>query len=520
MYTVPVIPPDLRHEETIIQAAIALDCLHQTINSVFDRIDSRTERNNAKLKELSTRIEKAQSKIRCLVGTKKAIKIYAPARFPSSQIFRDIPQTFTDSIAMVEQHAQQQHNQKSIYEVHSGVDAPATLAQQEKLVFFHVRYKDSYNPMHGSTVAADKSQVNKSIGMGVVPHKLRSVSSLLHCNSDELVYGNEHAEKDVWKKAKFFKSPRQRRENSAIGEQKQLLEPAPYSLAHRNQKVNSFGGLRYTPRLHEAPEIDLPLDLPDLPGIADDIYFEGNDQQQIAPSLYIENLPDLPELEEANVDIKKNLTGEPVIVHVPPPPPPPLSSIAPTTVTNIANSIQVGGVAPQAPPPPPPPPLMPSLTQAKSANEQILKVKSTSVAVSKVNTDNSRNELMDAIRKAGGARGGRLRAAAAAPVDVVDNRLGNKNSDTKLKTSASGGGDLMADLHNKLLMRRKGISGAKDRENTNSVEASIEKTNVIAITAGNPVMSRLSALIPAPTGTQKQSDDDEDDDNENEWIEE
>lgn len=57
----------------------------------------------------------------------------------------------------------------------------------------------------------------------------------------------------------------------------------------------------------------------------------------------------------------------------------------------------------------------------------------------------------------------------------------------------------MADLHNKLALRRKGISGTRD--------ADYAKPSMI---------DRISAMIPAPS---KQSDSDESDDNENdeEW---
>uniref|UniRef100_W8BA91 WAS protein family-1 n=2 Tax=Ceratitis capitata TaxID=7213 RepID=W8BA91_CERCA len=125
---------------------------------------------------------------------------------------------------------------------------------------------------------------------------------------------------------------------------------------------------------------------------------------------------------------------------------------------------------------------------------------------------------MDAIRKAGGAQGGRLRAAAAAPVDVVDNRSNLKSGETNLKLGKRGGGDLMADLHNKLLMRRKGISGVK--ENTNTAETAGSKS--ITIATDNPVMSRLSALIPPPPAGRKHSDDDDDthdEDNDTDWVE-
>lgn len=41
LYDVPVIHPDLRHEETIIQAINSLEYLNFVITDVFDKIDQR-----------------------------------------------------------------------------------------------------------------------------------------------------------------------------------------------------------------------------------------------------------------------------------------------------------------------------------------------------------------------------------------------------------------------------------------------------------------------------------------------
>lgn len=100
---------------------------------------------------------------------------------------------------------------------------------------------------------------------------------------------------------------------------------------------------------------------------------------------------------------------------------------------------------------------------------------------------------MAAIRNAGGAHGGRLRSSAAAPVnlngdaDAVGKQNGNGTSRSRAGGSATSGGDLMADLHNKLMLRRKGISG-----NPNPVEQS-----------GNPMMLQLSKIIAAPLEKSK-----------------
>jgi len=112
-------------------------------------------------------------------------------------------------------------------------------------------------------------------------------------------------------------------------------------------------------------------------------------------------------------------------------------------------------------------------------------------------TEDPRSELMAAIRNAGGVHGGRLRSQAAAPLDVVDN--------TRSKAGSAATGDLMADLHNKLMLRRKGISGSQ-----NPGEA----------TAGNPLMQQLSRVIPPPVQPRKgsqSSDDARSEDDEDGW---
>jgi hypothetical protein len=45
LYNIPIVQPDLRHEEAIIQALSALEQLNNVINEVFDRVDSRIAEN-------------------------------------------------------------------------------------------------------------------------------------------------------------------------------------------------------------------------------------------------------------------------------------------------------------------------------------------------------------------------------------------------------------------------------------------------------------------------------------------
>lgn len=501
MFKVPIIPPDLRHEETITQAAYALDCLQNTISTIFGRIDKRIEKNNVKVKELQERISKSQAKINSLQGTRKAIHIYAPARFPASNIFKDLPVTFDQEVEKLDCKSPVK------YQVESKLDTNLPNVN-EKLIFFHVR---DQNSVPENILSKQRSNIKQNQDLGNMPSDLRSVPSLLLFNTDYTVYDLDEYDTDslghseAWKRSKFYKNKRQLQANSQAHAHKQILEPAPHSLAHgRNEKLTPSGGLKYTPKLSEAPELDLPLDLPDLPGIADDLRYESQEaKQKIAPSLAlaVENLPELTdlikdnELQNSNIPVKQETNKN---VMTPPPPPPPL----PVTQT------------PTPPPPPPPPPVLQPQTSTNIPK---------AISTTNSSTD-TRSELMAAIRKAGGAGKAGLRQTAAAPLnsnanDVVDNKSATQATSTKATTSSgsSKGGDLMADLHNKLLMRRKGISGSKDNNDKNTNNSSTA-TNT---PSGNPVISRLSALIPPPpkaSNTATTSEEDEDDSNDTDWV--
>lgn len=501
MFTVPLIPPDLRHEETIIQAAYALDCLQKTINTIFERIDKRIEKNNVKVGELQDRINKSQEKIKSLQGTRKAIHIYAPARFPASHIFKEIPVTFKKT-----ELSGSETNGNEIYEVKSKVEQNLPNIN-EKLIFFHVR--ENHHPAFDHSITKERVKIKQTQDLGTIPKELRSVSSVLQFNSNYSPYcldeteGGTGGQTDNWKRAKLFNSKRHQKSpnSSHTATPKQILEPAPHSLAHRNEKLTPSGGLKYTPKLSEAPELNLPMDLPDLPGIADDLRYESQEaKQKIAPSLemVVESLPDLKELlteTQETLNIPSYSKNDNTVVQAPkplvattPPPPPPMPP----------------ALATAAPPPPPPPPSV--LPQKKQ----------TAPPAKSVSSPDTRSELMAAIRNAGGAGKAHLRATAAAPLvsnnfDVVD----TKQTDTTInqrKSAPNASGDLMADLHNKLLMRRKGISGSKE---TNAGDQSTSSRTP----SGNPVISRLSSLIPPPPPVQpRTTSEDDEDSNDAEWV--
>ncbi|UYV69737.1 hypothetical protein LAZ67_7000533 [Cordylochernes scorpioides] len=183
----------------------------------------------------------------------------------------------------------------------------------------------------------------------------------------------------------------------------QQLDEAPVTISTRQTDHQLEKHLFYSPELGQVPEMDVPLALPDLPGIADDLLYSAVDlDSSIAPSLLPEITSSLPEL--------------PTVAKAPPPPPPPVVEV------------------PDGPPAPPvaaPPPV-------KAASK-------LPEAVS--NPGSARADLLQSIRQAGGK---------AKLKSVSDRKLEAKKQKQEERQQ---GGDLMADLLSKLQNRRKGISG-------------------------------------------------------------
>ena len=96
----------------------------------------------------------------------------------------------------------------------------------------------------------------------------------------------------------------------------------------------------FSPDLGEVPELDIPVYLPDLPGVAD-ISFDQT-IGSIAPSLPSigDVLPDLPDIGVDVPNVASAPPPPPAAIAAPPPPPPSVPGPPPPP-------------APAAPPPPP-----------------------------------------------------------------------------------------------------------------------------------------------------------------------
>lgn len=450
MITVPVIPSGLTQAETIVQIANVFEYLDGIVNHVFGKIENRIENNQRRVLQIQGRIETANCLVEALKTTKKSISVTSVGRYPGRNDCEGVPGTFAD-----QDDEAPPVSLKRDFQISCKATPLDESCIKEKLQFFHVRAaKDT---------KGNQKLDNNSMGLGPsIPDYVSSVSDLYIHNTSELAYQErQRIRKDVPGRKEVLERSPSKMENK--------LDDAtvPHSILHPDWDARQAGeNFFYSPTINDAPDLEMPDDLPDLPGIAIDIAFgKSADQKRPAPQVITQSTEKATD-KVLMEDTKEEVDNGPKLGAVPPPPPvlPTLPSFAPVAA------------APPPPPPPPPPPMLPTLSTTAAAAAPTPPVPKESGPA------DARSNLMDAIRKAGGKA--KLRAAEPQPKD-------KKQSENK-PTSSENSGNLMDDLHKKLMMRRKGISGVKKPEN---------------------VMDRLSALIPPPVAdaSRKEKADDEED---------
>lgn len=290
--------------------------------------------------------------------------------------------------------------------------------------------------------------------------KTSSINSLITFVNNENLYLKDHAKA---------------REKEVLVEQvtDDANDFSKFSTMMRNKQQDN---LHYLPTFHQAPEFEFPLDLPDLDGIAGDISFSVPDSELIAPALWsmniVNDLPNFNELLEAETKKSQKSTVE--IENVPLPPSIPKN--IPLAPVNI----------------PPPPPIPKNLTIPAPPPPPAIPIDIKAMVVPASPVDDSRSSLMKAIRDAAGKA--KLKKSMPAAADEPDF---SKKKQPQQKEPAK---DLMSDLHEKLMLRRKGIAGSK--------EAKKEKSSI---------MSKVSSLIPPPPKKTESDSDSTSNNDEEDW---
>lgn len=418
LYELHLIRPDLPHELTIVQTANCFEYLTNVVNEVFDKIDARIERNNAKIRSLNDRTSAVKNKIDSLVGINKAIKIFSPVKYPGSALCDDILATFS----ILDRTEIKMNTNYTIQNKLIATMRPI----EEKLQFYRVPKLPPSNPTTRSSLA----------GVRPFPCDTESINNLLLFNEPKILFGRSSMEAKTAMTQTY--RPHQRSlggaksgsERSTAGQSH--IHSIPLPVLNRNLSTKRHNDhLFYTPNISRAPELDIPLDLPDLPGIiADDIAFNLSnlDDLLIVPNQSTAgiDLPDVTEIAQTpSTSTSSQVADTPTSVAVaansggtiksptvapPPPPPPPPPPVLDAAVT----------VAPPPPPPPPPSSLAQSPTTA-SSNEQQEIVKSEPLPKPRFEEANPHSTLMNAIRQAGGLGKAKLRATSLRAEKQVSN---------------------------------------------------------------------------------------------------
>ena len=294
-YNVPIIQPDLRKEESLVQIVDALEYLDRVANDIFRRISFRVAENRDELISINSRLLVAQAKIdKIRNSSTKATKVYSSPKYPAPEKHKDYRSVFH------EVHPRMQKVLKSRTVINARVQplTPNVMKAKRKPYLIEVERKKKFR----KGVEMDNPE-QLGEGLGSLPRHLPSVSSLLLFNTDENPY-RKYVILDPLSGAKI-------KTRDKVLETNEISE-APTSILHGEQLERGPKDTNlYVPIMGDLPELEVPTSLPFLLHVADDVAFEADHGPSIAPSLANVTVPELP-----NIDSSSS-TGD-----VPPPPPP------------------------------------------------------------------------------------------------------------------------------------------------------------------------------------------------------
>ena len=496
MDQIQLIPQDLRRQELLMQAAHLLSSLSKVADGLFSRIEERIRQYDEELLGIDKRAEAAQRKVDLLRSSfgDRVVRIHCSSKYPTPEEIG-----WQDYLPLYPGTRTEANNDMPMGR---GVHVPfSEEVLKEKLQFYTFPY---FTPdREHAFPAMDPSQP-----LGRIPfNRITSVSSLVMFDTSSNPYIGSSA-------APIEKTKKKRDEE----------EGTDVSLAMTGLRINEDNEkeeagneddllFRYRSNRAEAPAISdlLPSALPELGGIAQDLFFDAIDQaaSNSGSSFFS------PVRKEPTASSKKaSSPGRPSESQAQPKQPIP----APRR-SSVVQSVTTSAV-PAPPPIPPPPPPPQSLAPPPPPPPGAL-LTTTAAASMSTPLDGGRASLLDSIRKAGG----KPRKGQAS---VKDLKIEKKKMKHAEKTApGAGGGDLMSDLINSLKSRRIGISGASESGMSPSAAAKGTKSRagtIISMTdaASDPTagaMSRISAMIPAPVAATatRVLDDDADDDSDDDW---
>lgn len=365
IYEVPVIPNNLRREETVVQIADVLQHICNVFDDIILKVNSRIDDNVQHMSRLTSRINVSSEKIAKLRETKKAIQIFSSSKYPATDVHKRYKSMFIKSDVTLERT-----NMKFKDLVSS--DQPL-----EKLQFYHVK---------GTGKLSNKSKYDVEEGLGSFPDNVESVNELFLFNTSKNPYKNY-----------VMSDPLQVILETKDEDESRVLGPdaAPLSISQRAAMNRSFReNYFYSPGLGDVPSIDVPLDLPDLPGVADDLRYLMETDPAIAPSVTTTpTVPELPSIAQTPSEVPLQVIEAPPVtlpesLKMPSPPIPTVPPVEPeqSNMTVVVETVPVPVPSPREVP-----------AEKKPPRTELPVV------------EDMRASLMAAIRQAGGLKKANLR---------------------------------------------------------------------------------------------------------------
>ena len=170
-YNVPIVSHDLRQEEFVLQIADTLEYLENVTEDIFGRITKRVQECQQRLDMVNKRTDSAQAKINALKGSKKAIRVFSGAKYPSGEL-AEVYQSIFD---LDNDLKEIKRTQTEIKSKHKTANSNSI---KDKLQFYSVTIKQK----------KDEDGDKKGEGLGKLPKTIDSVSSLLLFNTAENPY--------------------------------------------------------------------------------------------------------------------------------------------------------------------------------------------------------------------------------------------------------------------------------------------------------------------------------------------
>lgn len=425
---VPLLPYDLGYEQTVLQLIKSLDCLDKVVERVYDHVRHNINKQKSEIVKLNGRLNGVADRVQRLSHVTKSVQVYSSSKYPAADCHKDYEYRYDFDV-----------RSDIVENIRVAHQICASRNPSDKLKFYNVDRDDD-------SLSRDERLVPIK-GLGGLPDDVKYLNSLLLFNSNENLYKN-YALFDPYK-ANATKTSKQ------VDCVENINKPV-FTLP-LNDTENQFN-YSYTPVYEEVPSIDVPADLPDLPGIAGNVQCSKemenvDDASAIFKPSTVVDLPSFDELDRLENDRVVTDSAELIVKDTIKPEAERSTSVLPTS-----NSIDFV--------------------------EDIKPVKNEQNVNKMYDNVNTHSVLMDEIRNAGGLQKAKLRSVSS-----------RKTTDETLHA----GTGLISDLHKKLAMRRQGISG--DKKPSEGLEGVIYQMS-------------LKMLPPDP---EPESEADGDDDTEGDW---